>query len=57
MPIFGTVVVDGEDFGHDDLRLPVFAPREAPRAITLQAPHGSAKVMLFSGAPLHSGTT
>lgn len=57
MPIFGTVVVDGEGFGHDDLRLPVFAPREAPRAITLQAPHGSAKVMLFSGAPLHSGTT
>ncbi|AXV79231.1 MULTISPECIES: pirin family protein [Ralstonia solanacearum species complex] len=57
MPIFGTVVVDGERFGHNDLKLPVFAPQEAPHSITLQAPHGSVKAMLFGGPPLHASTT
>ena len=57
MPIFGTASVDGQDFDHNDLRLPVFPAEQAPRAIILQAPHGCAKAMLFSGRPLHSTAT
>ncbi|AGW90779.1 MULTISPECIES: pirin family protein [Cupriavidus] len=57
MPIFGTAMVDGQSFEHNDLKLPVFPARDTPRAITLQAPHGSAKVMLFAGPPLHSTAT
>ncbi len=57
MPIFGTANVDGQDFDHNGLRLPVFPAQRAPQAISLQAPHGSANVMLFSGRPLHSTAT
>ena len=57
MPFFGTASVNGQDFDHYALRLPVFPARQAPQTITLQAPHGSAKVMLFSGRPLHSTAT
>jgi redox-sensitive bicupin YhaK (pirin superfamily) len=54
MPIFGTAVMDGRSFGHNDLRLPVFSAQERSQAITLQATHGSAKVMLFAGAQVQS---
>jgi redox-sensitive bicupin YhaK (pirin superfamily) len=54
MPIFGTAAVDGESFGHNDLRLPVYPAQTTPHAIKLHAPRGSAKVMLFAGAPLSS---
>ncbi|KAF1710144.1 pirin family protein [Pseudoxanthomonas sacheonensis] len=54
MPIFGTTRVDGQNFGHNDLKLPVFPAQNTPRTIALQAPHGSAKAMLFAGPPLHS---
>lgn len=57
MPIFGTAMVDGQNFEHNDLKLPVFPAQGTPHVITLQAPHGSAKVMLFSGPPLHSTAT
>lgn len=57
MPIFGTAMVDGQNFGHNDLKLPVFPARDTPHAITLQSPHGSAKIMLFAGPPLHSTAT
>ncbi|MDB0573351.1 pirin family protein [Ralstonia solanacearum] len=57
MPIFGTAMVDGLSFGLDDLKLPVFPAQDAPRAITLRAPLGSAKVMLFAGPPLHAAST
>jgi hypothetical protein len=36
----------------DDLKLPVFPAQAVPHAITLKAPLGRAKVMLFSGRPL-----
>ncbi len=57
MPIFGTAMVDGLSFGLNDLKLPVFPARDAPRAITLRAPLGSTKVMLFAGPPLHAAST
>lgn len=57
MPIFGTATAEGQDFGHNDLKLPVFPAQDAPCAITLQALHGSAEVMLFAGPPLHSTAT
>jgi redox-sensitive bicupin YhaK (pirin superfamily) len=52
MPIFGTTVMNGQSFGHDDLKLPVFPPQTSSHVIALQATHGSAKVMLFAGRPL-----
>jgi len=57
MPIYGTARVDGQDFTHNDLKLPVFPPQDTPHAITIQAFPGSAKVMLFAGRPLHSTAT
>ncbi|WP_230414394.1 hypothetical protein [Collimonas silvisoli] len=57
MPIFGTVMADGQNFKHNDLKLPVFPARDRPYAITLQALHGSAKVMFFAGPPLHTTAT
>lgn len=57
MPIFGTAMVDGQNFERNDLKLPVFPARDRPHAITLQALHGSAKIMFFAGPPLHSTAT
>ncbi|SPA22093.1 Pirin [Cupriavidus taiwanensis] len=54
MPIYGTASVDGQDFTHNDLKLPVFPAQDSSHAITIQAFPGSAKVMLFAGRPLHS---
>lgn len=57
MPIFGTATVDGQGFDLNDLKLPVFPAQNAQRNLFLQALHGSAKVMLFSGRPLHFPAT
>lgn len=57
MPIYGTARVDGQDFAHSDLKLPVFPAQDTPHAITLQALPSGAKVMLFSGPPLRSTAT
>ncbi|WP_233856234.1 pirin family protein [Paraburkholderia sp. HD33-4] len=57
MPVFGTALVDGRSFGHDDLKLPVFPAQTSPHVITLQPHHGSAKVVLFAGRPLHPNAT
>jgi len=57
MPIFGTTMVDGQTFEHNDLKLPVFPAKNTPYAITLQAPYGRAKAMLFAGPPLHITAT
>ncbi|USP11867.1 pirin family protein [Aeromonas dhakensis] len=57
MPIFGTAVVNDQSFEHNDLQLPVFPAQGEPRAIVIQAPHGTAKVVLFSGRPLHAQTS
>lgn len=52
MPIFGTVLVDGEAFGLNELQLPVYPAMAAPYTIHLKASGAGAKVMLFSGRPL-----
>lgn len=57
MPIFGTAKVDGQSFEHNDLKLPVFPSQSTSHVILLQAPHGSAKVMLFAGPPLQPTAT
>lgn len=56
LPVFGTVSVDGQDFGLEDLQAPVYAAEQAPREIKLQAPNGAAKVMVFGGTPFNSNT-
>ncbi|HFJ2964186.1 TPA: pirin family protein [Klebsiella pneumoniae] len=53
MPIFGTVSIDGENFGYNDLRLPIYPEQDDPQIITLHASRGNSKVMLFSGRPLN----
>lgn len=53
MPIFGSVSVDGREFDHNDLCLPVFPAQQHPRVIALQAPRRCVKVMFFAGRPLH----
>lgn len=52
MPIYGTVEVEAQRFDREDLKLPVFLAQNTARRITLEAPQGDAKVMLFSGSPL-----
>lgn len=54
MPIFGTVAVNGGPYGLDDLRLPVFPAQADAQAVSLHAPRGGAKLMVFSGRPLVS---
>jgi len=53
MPIFGALEIDGESFAASEPRLPVFQAQETSREIALQAKHGNAKAVLFSGFPLH----
>jgi redox-sensitive bicupin YhaK (pirin superfamily) len=57
MPIYGTARVNGHDFAHNDLKLPVFPAQDTPHGITLQALPGSARAMLFAGPPLRSTAT
>jgi redox-sensitive bicupin YhaK (pirin superfamily) len=52
MPIFGTLEINGESFDANEPKLPVFPAQATSREITLQAKHGNAKVVLFSGLPL-----
>lgn len=53
LPILGSVTIDGQEFAHSDLKVPVFAAQDRPRSLALHAAAG-AKVMLFAGAPLHT---
>ncbi|WP_235845002.1 pirin family protein [Cupriavidus agavae] len=53
LPVHGTVSVSGNDFGLDDLTAPVFQSSEMVSEVVLSAPHGAAKVMIFSGVPYH----
>ena len=52
MPIYGTLIVDGQRFDSGEPRLPVFPAQTASRSITLQAESGGAKVVVFTGASL-----
>ena len=49
MPIFGAVQADGLDFGHNDLRIPLYPPGESTRNIVLQATAERARLVLFAG--------
>jgi len=53
LPIFGTMEIDGQAFDANTPRLPVFPAQATSHAVTLQAKHGNAKAVLFSGLPLH----
>lgn len=53
MPIFGMLEIDGQSFDANEPRLPVFSAQTTSREISLQAKRGNAKVVLFSGLPLH----
>ncbi len=52
MPIFGTVLVDGQSFDANELSLPVFAGQPMSHEIKVQARHGNAKFVVLSGMPL-----
>lgn len=53
MPIHGTLTIDGERFDSEEAQLPVFSARPNPFAVTLRAPQGRSKAVLFAGTPLH----
>lgn len=53
MPINGVVEVDGTVFDSSNGQLPVYSAEPETREITIRALQGSAKVVFFSGAPLH----
>ena len=52
MPNFGILDIDGQEFDANTPRLPVFPAQATSHAVKLQAKQGSAKAVLFSGAPL-----
>lgn len=53
MPIYGVVSIDNEIYGISDLRLPVYAAINQPQIIEIEARNGSAKLIFFSGQPIH----
>lgn len=53
MPIDGDVSIDGQDFNLAAQKLPVNLPQGDDRVVTLRSGQGSAKVVVFSGRPLH----
>jgi redox-sensitive bicupin YhaK (pirin superfamily) len=53
MTIHGAVTVDGQGFDGNELEVPIFPVQGVARSITLQAQQGGAKVVVFSGPPLH----
>jgi redox-sensitive bicupin YhaK (pirin superfamily) len=53
LPVSGTVQVDGQAFGLDDLQVPVYPAGPAAQVIRLHAAGGAANVMLFIGTPFH----
>jgi len=53
MPIDGEVSVDGHPFDLSDPKVPVNLPQGADRRVTLSAPTGNAKAVVFSGTPLN----
>lgn len=52
MPIFGTLEIDGQSFDASEPKLPVIEAQPSPHEFTLRATQGTAKVAVFSGAPL-----
>jgi len=53
MPIDGVVDIDGMNFDASKGQIPVYSAESELREITIRALQGSAKVVYFSGAPLH----
>lgn len=53
MPIDGDITIDGQAFSLTEQKLPVNLPQGDERVVTLRADKGSAKVVVFSGRPLH----
>ncbi|WP_374496825.1 pirin family protein [Vogesella indigofera] len=52
MPIFGKLEIDSQLFDASEPRLPVFPVQATSHEVVLQAKHGNAKAVLFSGSPL-----
>lgn len=53
MPIFGEIEIDGQHFDANELKLPVFSEQATSRKVMLKTKQGAAKVVVFSGMPLH----
>ncbi|UCV17855.1 pirin family protein [Ferribacterium limneticum] len=52
MPIFGTLMIDGQRFDCNELRLPILPAQAEARTVKLLATQGNAKAALFAGTPL-----
>jgi redox-sensitive bicupin YhaK (pirin superfamily) len=53
MPIHGALTIDGQRFDSEEPRVPVLRAGSDSVSVTLHAPQGRTKAMLFSGLPLH----
>lgn len=53
MSVFGAVEINGQTFDANDLKVPVFPAQPTPTELRLRAVQGNAKVVMFSGKPLH----
>lgn len=52
LPVIGKLEIDGQRFDSNEPRLPLFPVQATAQNITLNAKHGPAQVVLFSGKPL-----
>lgn len=52
MPIFGLLAVNGSNFELDKFTLPSFPAQSTPHTLSLTAPQGKAKAVVFIGTPL-----
>ncbi|WP_439886066.1 pirin family protein [Pseudomonas sp. MBLB4123] len=52
MPISGTLMVDGQVFEQEGLKLPLLLSQDSERVALLRAPRGTAKAMVFAGVPI-----
>ncbi len=53
LPIQGVVTINGQPVDSDGAPIPILAPQLQGHSIRLQARHGTAKAVVFAGAPLH----
>ncbi|MFI8479141.1 pirin family protein [Pseudomonas sp. NPDC078700] len=53
MPIEGVLTVNGQDYQHNTFTLPAFTTQTVQHTITLTAPQGRAKGVVFTGTPLN----
>lgn len=53
LPIFGETRINGQEFNHNDLKVPAYLPQEIDGSIRVETPVETGKIVFFSGLPLN----